>query len=348
MKQGSEPNPPDERSSVHDRWIEHVDEDGPEGRAGAFLRAALRREPLEAGRLAAIGERLRVGPRRSRPSPRRVWRVAMAFGLMFSGSALTAAANWYFHRVRPMDAGKPQVAPLTPPPALPKPRVRHGAAAAPPAPLSSGDMLAMLDDPPTPSDRAAAGRHRSASPSPSEPNESADMIAPPGPSIPKASALSEESALLTTALRKLRQDDDASGALAILDQHDVRFGRATLAPEATLARIEALVKLRRNDAALSVLDGMTPAPAGIGRDLLIARAELRAAAGRCAMARPDFDLVLRGEPDFDSLAERALWGRASCRAGGTDVAGARADLQSYLLHFPDGRFAGNARAALGR
>ena len=166
--------------------------------------------------------------------------------------------------------------------------------------------------------------------------------------MPTASALAEESALLTTALRKLRQHDDAGGALASLDEHDVRFGRGTLAPEATLARIEALVKLHRNAEALSLLDGMTPMPAGLGRDLLIARAELRAAAGRCAMARPDFDRLLNDGAAFDSIAERALWGRASCRAGGTDVAGARDNLRSYLFHFPHGRFARDARAALNR
>jgi hypothetical protein len=341
MSQGREINPPDGPTSVRDRWIEGSDGNRAEDRAGALLRAALRREPLEADRLAAIGERLRVSTRR--PRPHRAWRVAVAFGLMLSGSALTAAANWYFHRSRTADAVQPQVAPLGHPSVPPKQRIRRGSALVPPMP--GDEALAILDDPPAPLDRAAPVRHRSAGPSLPL---SAEATAPPSPSMPRASALSEESALLTTALRKLRQDDDANGALASLDEHDVRFGRGTLAPEATLARIEALVKLQRNTEALSLLDGMTPAPAGLGRDLLIARAELRAAAGRCAVARPDFDRLLDDESAFDSIAERALWGRASCRAGGTDAAGARDDLRSYLFHFPHGRFAHDARAALDR
>jgi hypothetical protein len=346
MSQGRKLNPPDGPTPARGRWIEGSDGDRPEDRAGALFRAALRRAPLEAERLSAIGERLRVSTRRARPRPRRAWQVAVAFGLMLSGSALTAAANWYLHRLRAADAVPPQVAPLAPPSVPPKPRIRRGSALVPPTP--GDEALAIPDDPPAPPDRAAQVRHRPAGPSLPLSAESADPIAPASPSMPTASALSEESALLTTALRKLRQDDDAGGALASLDEHDVRFGRGTLAPEATLARIEALVKLHRNAEALSLLDGMAPAPAGLGRDLLIARAELRAAAGRCAMAGQDFDLLLDGEPAFDSIAERALWGRASCRAGDTDAAGARDDLRSYLFHFPHGRFAGDARAALER
>ena len=121
MSQGRELDPPDGPAPVCGRWIEGSDGDRPEDRAGALFRAALRREPLEADRLAVIGERLRVGTRRARP--RRVWQVAVAFGLMLSGSALTAAANWYFHRSRTADAVQPQVAPLAHPSVPPKPRM---------------------------------------------------------------------------------------------------------------------------------------------------------------------------------------------------------------------------------
>jgi hypothetical protein len=209
-----------------------------------------------------------------------------------------------------------------------------------------GDTIALLDERLPPPSRPASTRHGSSSPQP--PIEPAEATSPPPLDVaPRgASALAEESGLLSAALRKLRNDGDAAGALALLDQHDARFARAALAPEASLARIEALMKVRRNDDALSLLDGMAPAPIGIGRELLIARAELRAAAGRCTTATPDFDLLLRGVPASDSITERALWGRASCRARGTDATGARDDLERYLSDFPAGRFAGRARAAL--
>jgi hypothetical protein len=327
-----------------ERWIDRPGEDDPESHAGALFRVASRREPLEAGRLTAIGERLRSRGRR--PRARRAWRVAMALGRMLSGSALTATANWYFHRASPGGFGA-TAPPAATPPARLKVHLRSRPAVAPPLPAPVGETVARMDDPLPPRSRPAQIRQ---TPSPPQP-----PIAPPGATSPppldrtqrSASALAEESGLLSEALRRLRNNDDAEGALALLDQHDARFANAALAPEASLARIEALMKVRRNSDALSLLDGMTPSPIGIGRDLLIARAELRAAAGRCAMAAPDFDLLLRGASDSDSVTERALWGRASCRARGTDATGARGDLESYLSRFPAGRFARGARAALG-
>lgn len=348
MKQPGEPRPDDGRSALGDRWIERAGAEQPEARAGALFRAALRREPLEADRLAAIGARLRADRQRSRPRPHRAWRVAIALGLMLSGGAMTATANWYLHRSSPPVTARPEQ------PALPStaPSKRHGhigPAAAPAPSVPEDNTIALLDDPPPARSRAAAP-HVVSSPSPApDPIEPPDLAPPPVvTSPPSASALAEESKLLTEAMRKLRQDDDPTGALSLLDEHDVRFGRAALAPEAALARIEALMKVKRDSEALSLLDGMSPAPNGIGRDLLIARAELRAAAGRCAAAAPDFDRLLWDDPALDAITERALWGRASCRARNVDAVRARADLKDYLSRFPNGRFAAEARAALGK
>jgi hypothetical protein len=339
----SEPRPTDGCSPIRERWIERVGEDHAEGRAGALFRAALRGEPLEAGRLAAIEERLHAKPRR--PKPHRAWRLAIAVGLMLSGGAMTATANWYFHRSRPANLARPEKP--TPPPGSLKRRARPGFAVAPPPALAVGSDTVSLVDEPTPSRSRTAVTRK-------EPSRGARPVDPVGSTAPPpsittepASALAEESKLLTRALRKLRQDDDAPGALSILDEHDLRFAGAALAPEATLARIEALIKVHRNTDALSRLDGIAPSPIGIGRDLLIARAELRATAGRCAMAALDFDDLLLGTPAFDAITERALWGRASCRARSADPTGARVDLEAYLSRFPSGRFAGDARTALG-
>ena len=152
--------------------------------------------------------------------------------------------------------------------------------------------------------------------------------------------------MLAEALRKLRQGDDAPAALAILDAHEQRFPAGALAPEATLTRIRSAAQdapdRRRAFAARPRHAGCPRA----GRDLLVARAELRATAGRRAAASADFDRLLAGDPVSDSITERAMWGRAACRAAAGDAAGARRDLQDYLSRFPEGRFADDARAAL--
>jgi len=319
---------------IADRWIARADEGSPEARAGALLRQALQREPVEAGRLAAIRTRLRRGAQR----PQRHWalRLAIAVGLVLSGGALTAAGQRYFRVFLPEKA--PPVEPARSRPHPPHARIAR-ASVSPPTEIPAPADSPSLPEPAPVERRTPAPRPADVAPTGVAPAPFAPVEAPP-------TALAQESKLLTEALRKLRQDDDPSGALALLDEHDGRFAAGTLAPEAALARIEALLRLHRNGDALALLDAAAPAPAGTGRDLLIARAELRAAAGRCAAASADFDLLLRADRPLDAITERALWGRASCRATG-DSAGARRDLQDYLTIFPRGRFAADARAALG-
>ena len=83
------------------------------------------------------------------------------------------------------------------------------------------------------------------------------------------------------------------------------------------------IQLRRHADALALLDRAAPSPHGSGRELLVARAELRAAAGRRAAAEADFNLLLRARrrPRFNHRA-RAVGPRRVSRGGRRHAGGA--------------------------
>ena len=326
-----------------ERWTTRVTtghENDDEGRAGRLLRHSIVRQPLSASALAELRSRLPTAERG--PLRRRALSVGVALALFLSGGAVVMSATlltrWSPFRRAPTPA-KARTADV--------PRLHHAVATArveamtAPAPLAP----ASVSEPPK---RVRAPRPIEAPP--------IEPLAPPVPDAPppavapaRPSAIAEEAALLGAALRELREQDDAAGALALLDEHDGRFSSSgALLDEASTTRIEALLRLGRHAQALARLVAQALRPAGRGRELLASRGELRADAGRCAESITDFDALLADDGATDGAAERALYGRAACRARTVDAAAARADLESYLARFPTGRFADRARTALAR
>ena len=138
---------------------------------------------------------------------------------------------------------------------------------------------------------------------------------------------------LAEALHSLRANHAPGAALALLDLHAAELTQSAFVHEAMVLRVEALLGLRRSGEALALLDGKSLSDVAASRTLLLTRAELRAAAGRCVDSLPDFDLVLARSRQPD---EQALYGRALCRSRIGDKLGAQADFALYQRQFPNG------------
>jgi hypothetical protein len=308
-----------------------------EARAGQLLRSAIVAEPLDASSLADIHDRL---PDERRPAPRRlVLRLSLAVALFLAGGGVVMSAT-LLGRWAPFRTAS---APAVTVPVAPAPARRRAAAPASVTPALAAEV-APLGASVEPAPRARRARPTAVEPAPLE----ADL-APSATPAPAPSAIAEEAGLVGAALRKLREQGDAAGALALLDEHDSRFSEAGgLADEARTTRVEALLRLGEHGRALALLDEHAPRPSGRGRELLASRGELRANAGRCREAVADFDALLGDETASDGVTERALYGRAACRARLGAGGDARADLEAYVARFPAGQFAARARAALAR
>ena len=187
---------------------------------------------------------------------------------------------------------------------------------------------------------AAAGRAR---------NRERAHIDAPSPRPPVApslrdTTLADESLLLGRAIARLRQQRDPASALVDLNLYAARFPSGVLGHEAERARVDALLMMGRLAEARAVLSNLTLGTGARDRELRLLRAELNARSA-CGMAVEDFHAVMIESPS-DPLAERALWGRAACRARLGDETGARADLTAYLARFPQGPHVAAARARL--
>lgn len=166
-------------------------------------------------------------------------------------------------------------------------------------------------------------------------------VAPPAAAPPRTrAALAEESALLAEALGHLRRERDGAAAIAVLDRYSLRYPQGLLRAEADRARVDALFLTGARDEARRRLDAMALETRGRDLELLVVRGELRAPRD-CVAAERDFSRALAATAPA-SLVERALHGRALCRATRGDQDGAARDRAEYARRFPLGRFAPGA------
>jgi hypothetical protein len=306
-----------ERANRLARWVDEAPGEGFDQQLGEIFRAVPDETPLEPAALASVGRRI-AGERRS-PTRRTFYRLPLVLAVVVGGAG-AALAQW----------GRPSFSHLRrylAPPVLDAPR------AAPPRSPEVGVAPGAREEPIEP-ERAIA---------------TVAVEAPPGAiaakgATPRASPIALESQLLERAFGKLRRDHDAAGALALLDDYEQRFPRGTLSIEASVARVDALLLLRRRDEALGCLVRLPLERVARGVELQLVRAELHAERD-CSRALPDFDAVLAAS-DRKALAERALYGRAGCRLRMGDTTGGRSDLETYLSRYPSGRFVEQVRARL--
>lgn len=309
--------PYDKRQTSVQRWVHQAPGNDLDAELGQVFRALLPETPLDDAELARVGRRVaRASRRRSRP----LFRLLPVVLAVLLGGTGAAFAEW----LRPglLDA-RAWIGSRTPS-APPADTVDRGPSQQrSPAKLSASEPPVVL---------------------PSLPVESPPPPPHASESAARPSTVALESELLQRALEKLRRDHDGVGALAALDVYGARFPGGLLALEAAVARIDALLLLGRRAEALRALESLPLARVGRRTELQLLRAELYAERD-CRMALPDFDAVLAAAAPAP-LGERALYGRATCRARLADAAGARADLARYLARFPQGRFVEQVRARL--
>jgi hypothetical protein len=290
--------------------------DAPEDRLADMMRAVAPSEGLGDAARDRVWTRLDPEARARRARhltalPRLRWSAAL--GLLLTSSVVVGgmSAHRWWPALKALRGGAASPAPAAPARA----RVH-----AQPAPLADTPLpepalheavgTPVEDGAPAP---AAPPLRRSPSRRATEPEAgAAEEEAPPPVAAPAPSALAHETALLGVALARLRQQRDATGALAALDAYDARVPHGTLRREADAARADALLMLDRDAEALALLRTLALGTRGRDQELRVVRGELEAAAS-CARAVADFDAVLAAAAPA-TLAERAQQGRAACLA----------------------------------
>ena len=345
------------------RWRERdVDAHTLEARAAVLTDAARQVQPLGAQAISRIraevlqeaAGRRRVFDVRRRPL---IARVAVGLALLLVGAATADGAGILWRRHLETVRTRARSTPLPTVEAQPQARrsVRRTTASSDerlPDPAPEPGVVPV--SPPasdeagaTPQSRHGVARARaSASPVPA-PMPLAPESAPSGALAPTAPPMkATEAGMVASALSQLRQQGDPRAALVTLEAYARAFPHGVLEAEASRTRLEALIRLDDRKGALALLDAMPGLSGEPGTELLLTRAELRAAAGRFGEALPDFTQVVEGEGGAPAASERALYGRAVCLGRLAEDDRARADLLTYERRFPSGRFAAEVRRLL--
>lgn len=222
----------------------------------------LEAEPLDAEGLARVRSRLFADRRRSRSRARPV----IVAGVLFAGAAL-AAPRWM--RVEPVEPHAAINAPLS-------------------IEIVDENREIVLPElsPIVPPLKL---------PPPSPPRRSAAKQPAEVPAVEASTEVSTEASMLREALRFLRASR-AEDALVTLNAYDRVYPDGELRDEATVARVRAWLVLGRNEIALATLQEMSLDRGARALELRLLRGELLAAAGRCAQAREDLELVSANAP----------------------------------------------------
>jgi hypothetical protein len=340
------------------RWRERdVDAHALESRAAALAEAAGQATSL--GPEAASRIRIQVLARRSKRGlaawDRLPLRVQLALGIGLVLVCVTTAGGasvlWRKYLTAAGRAVPPPVQQMSPPirrrsarssspPASDQGEGEPAVAAAPvlvppaPKPTEGGGPMRVAARGPLRLDARPSGAVATTEPAPVEP--------PPPEAAPDRAPMTRatESGLVAEALSDLRQRNDPHAALATLDRYVQQFPHGVLETEALRTRAEAVIRLGDRKTALALLEGQPALSDALGVDLLLTRAELRAAAGRFGEALSDFNQILNGAAGPVSAGgdERALYGRAVCLGHLGQDENARMDLLAYRTRFPRGRF----------
>lgn len=214
-----------------------------------------------------------------------------------------------------------------------------GEAALPPGPAAPQALPLPTEptSPPAPQPlvetRPAASAEAERRPSRPEPERSQK---PQGaPSAAPVDTLAIEAELLSSALRNARKNPPV--ALAALAEHQRRFPQGQLAPEAQRAKLDVLMALGRNlDAAQQARTLRANSSGARALELTVVEAEQLRAAGRLRGALSRFERAI-ADGATGAVAERAWYGRASCRRSLGDAVGAHRDAAEFLRRFPQSR-----------
>jgi tetratricopeptide (TPR) repeat protein len=143
---------------------------------------------------------------------------------------------------------------------------------------------------------------------------------------------------------EFKRAGNLTSAIATLEHYRQAYPRGSFRMEASIAEIDAQLSLGHREEALSLLEEVGEDP-GLPRsaELRLLRAELAARRGRCAEALAGFE----ASRQIPSLAERALYGQASCQQALGRFSESRSAFEEYLSRYPHGSLATEARRALG-